>query len=71
MYEGFKQFVNGIHGFRILEATSIVQKFDFSKYQHISDIGGASGTTGCVIAQKCPHATVTILDDIAMKGFAD
>jgi len=60
--EGLKLFIKGMRGTQKLNFKSLAESFDFSKYQTLSDIGGASGILSCYISKAHPKIKCTSCD---------
>ncbi|MDE3253215.1 MAG: methyltransferase [Bacteroidota bacterium] len=57
-----KGFVNAMSGIQMGNFMSFAQKFDFSKYTTLSDIGGSAGMLSIMVAKHQPHMHCTSLD---------
>jgi acetylserotonin O-methyltransferase len=60
--EAMRTFVMGMHGFGTLSSPGVVQAFDLSGYQHIVDLGGATGHLTIAICERYPHLHGTVFD---------
>lgn len=60
--ERLKLFVNGMTGISRGNFTAFAQKFDFSKYKTMCDMGGAVGLLSCLVAEHNPHMQCTSFD---------
>lgn len=49
----------------------LAQRFDFSRYKTLGDIGGSAGVLCCAVAQAHPHMTCTTLDLPAVHAAAE
>jgi len=64
------------HNYSINPAKELAQKFDFSKYKSLLDLGGGSGILSVAAVKKYPHLTATVFDfkpvcDIAKEIIAE
>ena len=57
-----EQFMNAMSGVSAGNFKAFAQKFDFSKYQTLCDVGGATGQLSCMIAAANPHMRCTSFD---------
>ena len=60
--EKLHEFVNAMSGIQVGNFMELAQKFDFSKYKTLADIGGADGFLSCVIALQHPSISFTTYD---------
>lgn len=56
------QFLDAMTGFQAANFGQLAERFDFSKYQTVSDIGGALALLSRVVAARHPHLTFTSFD---------
>ena len=49
----------------------LVEKVDFSKYNHIVDIGGGDGTNAIKIAKNLPNIKITVFDNPSVCSMAE
>lgn len=56
------QFLEAMTGFQAANYMQLAEKFDFSRYQSMSDIGGALGLLSCIVGQRHPHLQLTTFD---------
>ncbi|MEJ2106033.1 MAG: methyltransferase [Acidiferrobacteraceae bacterium] len=56
------QFLESMSGFQAANFKQLAEKFDFSRYQTVSDIGGALGLLSCIVAGRYPHLSFTTFD---------
>jgi hypothetical protein len=47
-------FANAMTGMAAVKFAALAEKFDFSKYQTLSDIGGSAGVLCCEVAKRHP-----------------
>ncbi len=79
--ERLEQFMDAMSGISAGNFQSFADKFDFSRYQTLCDIGGATGQLSMLVAKKHPHLRCTSADlpaatriaqrKIAAAGLAD
>lgn len=60
--ERLEQFMDAMAGISAGNFTALAEKFDFSKYQTLCDVGGAAATLSMIVAGKHPHLKVTSAD---------
>jgi cyclopropane fatty-acyl-phospholipid synthase-like methyltransferase len=70
-----EQFMDAMSGISAGNFRAFAEKFDFSRYQTLSDIGGATGQLSMLVAQRHPHLHCTSVDlpmvtDIARRKIA-
>ena len=53
--ERLEQFMNAMSGISAGNFGAFAQKFDFSKYRTLCDVGGATGQLSCMVAAANPH----------------
>ena len=76
-----EQFMRAMSGISSGNFAAFAEKFDFSKYHTMSDVGGATGQLSCLVAKRHAHLRCTTLDlpvvvpiaerRIAAEGLAD
>jgi len=76
-----EQFIFAMQGISTGNFHALADKFDFSKYQTVCDVGGANGQLCIVLANHHPHLRCTTVDlpvvtaiaekTVAAAGFAD
>lgn len=79
--ERLEQFMAAMSGFSEVNFQALADKFDFSRYHTICDVGGAAGLLSILVARKHPHlrcistdlpaATLIAERQIAAAGLAD
>jgi len=79
--ERLEQFMDAMSGISAGNFRSLAEKFDFSRYQTLCDIGGATGQLSMMVAQQHPHLRCISADlpavtkiaarKIAAAGLAD
>ena len=57
-----EQFMNAMSGISAGNFKEFAQKFDFSKFKTLCDVGGATGQLSCLVATANPHMRCTSFD---------
>ena len=57
-----EEFMNAMQGISLINFRSFAEKFDFSPYQTLCDVGGANGCLSIAIAEQHPHMHCTSFD---------
>jgi hypothetical protein len=57
-----EQFMNAMAGISLGPFQALAEKFDFSKYKTLCDVGGATGQLSIVVANRHPHMRCTTYD---------
>ncbi|MDZ4846332.1 MAG: methyltransferase [Chitinophagales bacterium] len=57
-----KQFINAMSGVSTGNFIALANKFDFSPYKTLCDVGGAAGILSIQVAKHNPHISCTTLD---------
>lgn len=65
------QFIAAMAGISTKNFRALAEKFDFSPYRTLIDIGGASGQLSCLIATQHPHLSCRTCDLPAVKPIAE
>src|SRR5688572_5767929 len=60
--ERLEQFMDAMSGISAGNFQAFAEKFDFSRYQTLCDVGGATGQLSMVVAKKHPHLRCTCAD---------
>jgi precorrin-6B methylase 2 len=60
--ERLEQFMNAMSGISAGNFRTFAQKFDFSHYRTLCDVGGATGQLSCMVAAAHAHMTCTSFD---------
>lgn len=60
--ERLEQFMNAMSGISAGNFRAFAQKFDFSAYRTLCDVGGATGQLSCMVAAAHPHMSCTSFD---------
>jgi hypothetical protein len=79
--ERLEQFMDAMSGLSAANFQALAEKFDFSRYQTLCDVGGAAGLLSLLVARRHPHlrcvtadlpaATAIAQRKIAAAGLAD
>ena len=64
-------FLDAMSGFQVGNFMLLAEKFDFSKYKTVSDIGGALALLSRIVGARHPHLTFTNFDLPPVKPLAD
>ena len=64
------QFLDAMTGFQAANFAQLAEKFDFSKYKTVSDIGGALALLSRVVGSRHPHLQLTSFDLPAVAPLA-
>ena len=57
-----REFINAMTGIQMGNFMTFAQKFDFSKYKTLTDVGGSAGLLSIMVAKHQPHMTCTSFD---------
>jgi hypothetical protein len=57
-----KEFINAMSGIQLGNFMTFAQKFDFSRYTTLADIGGSAGLLSSMVAKHQAHMTCTTVD---------
>jgi hypothetical protein len=57
-----EQFMNAMAGISLGPFSALAEKFDFSKYDTLCDVGGATGQLSIIVAGRHPHLRCTSFD---------
>ena len=63
-------FLGGMHGFGQIASPLIVRAFDLSRFQHLVDLGGATGHLAIAACEAYPNLRATVLDLPRVERFA-
>jgi hypothetical protein len=76
-----EQFLDGMTGISLGNFHALAEKFDFTRYETVCDVGGATGRLSAVLAGHHPHLRLTTFDlpvvapiaerEVAAAGLAD
>jgi hypothetical protein len=79
--ERLEQFMDAMAGISAGNFTALADRFDFSPYETLCDVGGAAATLSMIVAQRHPHlkvvsadlpqATVIAAKKVAAAGLGD
>ena len=65
-----EQFMGAMTGLSAGPFNALAEKFDFSKYGSLCDVGGATGQLSSIVANRHPHMTCTSFDLPAVEPIA-
>ena len=70
-----EQFMRAMQGVSLGNFQALAEKFDFSKYETLCDVGGATGQLCTIVAARHPHLRCTsydlpVVEPIAAKAIA-
>jgi O-methyltransferase domain/Dimerisation domain len=57
-----EQFMNAMAGISLGPFRALAEKFDFSRYKTLCDVGGATGQLSIIVASRHPHMRCTTYD---------
>lgn len=57
-----EQFMRAMAGISAGNFRALAERFDFSRYQTLCDVGGATGQLSCLVAARHPHLRCTSFD---------
>jgi hypothetical protein len=60
--ENLERFMNAMSGISMGNFNAFAQKFDFSPYRTMCDVGGATGQLSILVARQNPHLKLTSFD---------
>ena len=69
--ERLKIFVHGMTGIQVGSFMAFAEKFDFSKYKSLVDVGGSSGMLSVVVAQHQPNISCVTFDLPSIESIAN
>ncbi len=69
--ERLEQFMDAMSGISAANFQAFAEKFDFSRYRTLCDVGGASGQLSMIVAEKHPHLRCTSADLPAATRIAE
>ena len=69
--ERLEQFMDAMSGISAANFQALAEKFDFSRYQTLCDIGGATGQLSMLVAKQHPHLRCTSADLPAATSIAE
>src|SRR5262245_7069487 len=70
-----EQFMNAMHGISLPNFEALADKFDFSRYRTLCDVGGANAVLSRTVAARHPHLVCTswdlpVVEPIAQRAIA-
>jgi hypothetical protein len=65
-----EQFMNAMSGISMGPFSALAEKFDFSKYKTLCDVGGATGQLSIIVANRHPHMHCTTFDLAVVEPIA-
>ena len=65
-----EQFMGAMSGISAGNFAALAEKFDFSKYKTLVDVGGATGLLSILVAQRHPHLRCTSADLAVVEPIA-
>jgi predicted O-methyltransferase YrrM len=68
--DSLEQFMNAMTGISAGPFQALAEKFDFSEYETLCDVGGATGQLSIVLANRHPHLHCTTFDLPAVEPIA-
>ena len=69
--ERLEQFMDAMSGISAANFQALAGNFDFSRYQSLCDVGGATGQLSMCVARRYPHLRCTSLDLPAATAIAE
>ena len=66
-----EQFMRAMQGVQLGNFHALAAKFDFSRYQSVCDVGGATGQLSIILASHHPHLRCTSFDLPVVKPIAE
>lgn len=66
-----EQFLSAMRGLSFGNFTAFSEKFDFSNYKTLCDVGGATGLLSSLVVQRNPHITCQTFDLPPVKPIAE
>jgi SAM-dependent methyltransferase len=69
--ERLEQFMDAMSGISVGNFQAFAEKFDFSCYRTVCDVGGATGQLSMLVARRHPHLRCTSLDLPAATAIAE
>lgn len=65
-----EQFMQAMRGISAGNFHALAEKFDFSGYQSVCDVGGATGQLSIILARRHPHLSCTTFDLAVVEPIA-
>ena len=69
--ERLVQFMEAMAGISTPNFAAFAEKFDFSRYRTLCDVGGATGVLSCQVASRHPHMRCTSVDLPVVTAIAE
>jgi 2-polyprenyl-3-methyl-5-hydroxy-6-metoxy-1,4-benzoquinol methylase len=69
--ERLEQFMDAMSGISAGNFQAFAEKFDFSRYRTVCDVGGATGQLSMLVARRHPHLQCTSVDLPAATAIAE
>ncbi len=69
--ERLEQFMDAMSGISLANFQAFADKFDFSRYRTVCDVGGATGQLSMLVARRHPHLRFTSVDLPAATAIAE
>jgi hypothetical protein len=69
--ERLEQFMDAMTGLSAANFTALAEKFDFSRYQTLCDVGGATGQLSMIVARRHPHLRCLTTDMPVVTAIAE
>jgi hypothetical protein len=69
--ERLEQFMRAMQGSSLAPAQALAERFDFSRYSTVCDVGGATGQLSTILAARHPHLRCTSYDLPAVAPIAE
>src|SRR5204863_5371093 len=66
-----EQFMDAMSGISMGNFTAFAEKFDFSKYKTLADIGGATGQLSAIVAARHPQIQCRTCDLAEVRPIAE
>jgi len=66
-----EQFMSARSGVSMGNFHAFAERFDFTNYRTLADIGGATGQLSCIVAQRHPHMACTSYDLAVVQPIAE
>ena len=60
--DDLRQFFRGEHPYAVDYGRDLVERYDFSRYNTLLDVGGGSGGLAIAVTEACPHIQATVVD---------
>jgi acetylserotonin N-methyltransferase len=65
-----RDFLMGMHGMGMLSSPRVVEVFDFGRFKHLVDLGGATGHLALEACKRYPNLKATVFDLPPVVAFA-